>query len=119
WRELFVKYSGRILFGTDIMDWQTVEEATTRVWMIRFFLESDEEFYTPDSADELLTRYKEPYIGLKLPDSALKNIYSENFKRIFGESPKRLNVEKAENFLSATGEHFALEALKEVLKHKL
>jgi len=118
WRELFIKYSNRILFGTDIMDWQTVEEATTRVWMIRLFLESDEEFYTPDSADELLTRYKEPFMGLKLPDEALKNIYSENFKRIFGSSPKRLNVEKAENFLSNMGENFALKALRESLKHK-
>ncbi|MBS7611235.1 amidohydrolase family protein [Candidatus Bathyarchaeota archaeon] len=119
WREFFTNYSNRILFGTDIMDWQTIEEAATRVWMIRLFLESDEEFYTPDSADELLTRYKEPYIGLKLPDNALKNIYSENFQRIFGKTSRRLNVEKAENFLSEMKKHFALEVFSEALKRKL
>jgi hypothetical protein len=55
--------------------------------MIRRFLETSDEFHTYDEADELLTRYELPYIGLDLPDSSLRKIYSGNFRRMWGEKP--------------------------------
>ena len=41
-------------------------------------------------ADELLTRYTQPYIGLNLPQGSLEKIYSENFKRLWGEKPRKV-----------------------------
>jgi len=59
--------------------------------MLRRFLETDAEFYTPDYADVLLTRYPEPFIGLDLPKIALKKIYSGNFRRIWGAKPREVD----------------------------
>ncbi len=87
YREFFETYDDRILFGTDIGMSKTTPEHQARVHMIRRFLETSDEFHTPDEADELLTRYELPYIGLDLPDSSLKKIYSGNFKRMWGEKP--------------------------------
>jgi len=93
WRGFFVKYQDRIFFGTDIATWQTLSEAIARIWMIRNFLESDEEFYTPPAADYLLTRYNEPFVGLKLPEGVLHRIFAENFRRLWGKEPRKVNLE--------------------------
>jgi predicted TIM-barrel fold metal-dependent hydrolase len=112
WRKFFIKYQDRILFGTDIATWQTLPEALARIWIVRKFLESDEEFFTPDEADELLTRYKEPFIGLKLPREVLRKIYSENFKRIWGSEPRKVNFDSAIKFCEEKGEREIAEAIK-------
>jgi hypothetical protein len=57
----------------------------------REFFRTRAEFHSYDEADELLTRYELPFIGLDLPDSCLKKIYSGNFKRMWGEKPSLLN----------------------------
>ena len=88
YREFFRKHQTRILFGTDIGMSTTLQEHLTRIWLIRNFLESSEEFYTVPEADELLTRYKEPYVGLDLSSSCLEKIYSRNFKRLWGNKPQ-------------------------------
>lgn len=90
YREFFMTNDDRILFGTDIGMSKTLPEHSARVHMIRRFLETDDEFHTPYEADELLTKYELPYIGLDLPDSSLRKIYSGNFKRMWGESPTKL-----------------------------
>ena len=90
YREFFKRYDDRIIFGTDIGMSKTFSEHQARVWMIRRFLETPDEFYTPDEADDLLTRYELPYIGLDLPDSSLWKIYSGNFKRLWGTKPAGL-----------------------------
>ncbi len=90
YREFFKRYDDRIIFGTDIGMSKTFSEHQARVWMIRRFLETPDEFYTPDEADDLLTRYELPYIGLDLPDSSLWKIYSGNFKRLWGKKPAGL-----------------------------
>ena len=90
YREFFKKHDHRILFGTDMGMSTTLPQHLARIWLIRNFLESDEEFYTVPEADELLTRYEEPYIGLNLPKSCLEKIYSENFKRLWGEKPRKM-----------------------------
>jgi len=114
WRDFFIKFQDRIFFGTDIATWQTVQEALDRIWLIRNFLESDEEFFTPPTADVLLTRYKEPFIGLKLPERALRKIYSENFKRLWGDEPRQVNIEALRDALKREGEKEILAALKSV-----
>jgi len=114
WREFFIKFQDRIFFGTDIATWQTIQEALDRIWLIRNFLESDEEFFTPQTADMLLTRYKEPFIGLKLPEGALKKIYYENFKRLWGDEPRPLNMDLVIDTLQKKGENEIVAALKSI-----
>ncbi|MCW4012634.1 MAG: amidohydrolase family protein [Candidatus Bathyarchaeota archaeon] len=84
YRDFFRRYDDRILFGTDIGMSKTLPEHLARIWLIRNFLETDEEFYTVPEADELLTRYEQPYIGLNLPRSSLEKIYAANFRRLWG-----------------------------------
>jgi len=112
WRDFFIKFQDRIFFGTDIATWQTLQEALDRIWLIRNFLESDEEFFTPQTADMLLTRYKEPFIGLKLPESALRKIYCENFQRLWGDKPRPLNMNVVIEALQKKGEKEIITALK-------
>ena len=88
YRELFKKHDNRILFGTDIGMSQTLPEHQARIWLIRNWLETDEQFHTVPEADELLTRYKKPYIGLDLPRNSLEKIYHLNFKRLWGAKPR-------------------------------
>ena len=83
YREFFIKHDDRILFGTDIGMSKTLNEHLARIWLIRNFLETDEQFHTVPEADELLTRYEQPYNGLNLPDSSLEKIYAANFKRLW------------------------------------
>lgn len=90
YREFFKKHRDRILFGTDIGMSTNLPQHLARIWLIRNFLESDEEFFTVPEADELLTRYEKPYIGLDLPDSCLDKVYSGNFKRLWGQQPHRV-----------------------------
>lgn len=104
WRTFFIKYQDQIFFGTDIATWQTLQEALDRIWLIRNFLESDEEFYTPSTADKLLTRYEKPFIGLKLPKQALSKIYAQNFQKLFGKEPKKIDKELAAKTLREKGE---------------
>ena len=95
WRDFFISYDDRILFGTDIGMSTTLQQHKDRIWLIRNFLESDEEFNTPDTADDLITRYEDPYSGLNLPRTSLEKIYHKNFKRLWKQQPSDVNVEKA------------------------
>jgi len=112
WRRFFIKYQSRLLFGTDTGTWETVEESVEKIWLIRNFLESDEEFFTPPAADSLLTRYKEPFIGLKLPGDVLKKIYAQNFQRLWGKKPRKIAVDAAIRMLEDKGEKAVSQALR-------
>ena len=75
------------------------------------FLESDEEFYTPASADDLLTRYREPYVGLRLPRTSLEKIYATNFRRLWGKSPREIDIGAAISTCEREGNTVMAEAL--------
>jgi predicted TIM-barrel fold metal-dependent hydrolase len=112
WRRFFTRYADRILLGTDIGMSKTVEEHLARVWILRMFLETGEEFYTPNSADELLTRYKEPFIGLDLPKSTLERICEGNFHRLWGAKPREVDVKAAAVAAEKQGHVGVAKALK-------
>ena len=95
WRVFFRKYSDRILMGTDIGMSVTLMEHLTRIWLLRTFLETSDEFYTPKLADQYLTRYEEPFIGLDLSRSTLRKMYYKNFQRLWGKEPRELDLENA------------------------
>jgi len=95
WRAFFIKWQDRLLFGTDIMPGQTVEQALARIWLLRMFLETGEEFRTPECADDLLTRYETPFRGLELPSQVLQKIYAANFIRVFGRQARPIDTRLA------------------------
>jgi predicted TIM-barrel fold metal-dependent hydrolase len=117
WRTFFIKHQDRIFFGTDIATWQTIQETVDRIWLIRNFLESDEEFFTPSTADKLLTRYEKPFLGLKLPKEAIRKIYAGNFQRLWGKKPKKVNRELALKILRQKGEKAVADAIEETTKN--
>ena len=115
WRTFFVKHQDRIFFGTDIATWQTIQETVDRIWLIRNFLESDEEFYTPSTADKLLPKYEKPFVGLKLPKEAVRKILAGNFQRLWGKKPKKVNKELALKILRQKGEKVIADAMEEIV----
>ena len=96
-REFFIRYADRIIFGTDIMSWQTPAEAVVRAHTIRRWLETDEMFDVPADADPYLGSGEGgPLVGLALPADVLAKIYAGNFERLTGPSPRPLDIEAAE-----------------------
>lgn len=114
WCHFFTRHADRILLGTDIGMSKTVEEHLARIWMLRSFLETSEKFYTPNAADELLTRYEEPFIGLDLPTTALEKIYSGNFHRLWGVKPKDVDVGTATSAAKKQGYTGVAKTLKKM-----
>jgi predicted TIM-barrel fold metal-dependent hydrolase len=74
WREFFIKYQDRILFGTD-NDYGISKEL---IYVIRTMLETDNEIEFWD------TKLR----GWKLDRPALEKIYNGNFRRYAGPTPK-------------------------------
>lgn len=95
YRDFFIRHDTRILFGTDIGMSTTLPQHIARITMIRRFLETGDEFHTPDAADDLLTRYELPYVGLDLPRSSLERIYAGNFRRLWGDEPRKVDADLA------------------------
>ena len=112
WRTFFIEYGDRIFFGTDIGVSRSFQQHLDRIWLIRNFLESDEEFYTPSTADQLLTRYEEPFRGLSLPRHILERIYSANFRRLWGAEPKSVKVDLAVSICEEMGDRMTVNLLK-------
>ena len=101
-RELFLRYADRILYGTDIGAGRHVTGAK-RGWMVRHWLETDDEFDVPD--DPLMTPDDRPPLkGIALPADALEKVYAANFHRILGaESPRPLNEPAVDKLLREAG----------------
>ena len=90
WRDFFIRYQDRILYGTDINNGMTLEQAVNHANRIRRFLETEDPLRWGTYPGR-----REPLIGLKLPDHVTRKIYFENFERIVGEKPKPLDLEEA------------------------
>ncbi len=112
WRRFFTRHADKILLGTDIGMSKTVEQHLARIFMLRMFLETGDEFYTPDAADELLTRYELPLIGLNLPKTALTKIYSGNLRRLWGKQPRDVDVNATASAAEKKGHTGVAKALK-------
>jgi len=115
WKTFFTRHSDRILLGTDIGMSKTIPEHLARVWLLRCFLESEKEFYTPSEADELLTRYELPYVGLDLARASLEDIYSGNFRRLWGDKPREVNLSAAASSSEELGNVEVAKALRSLL----
>lgn len=93
-REFFLKYADRIVFGTDISSDMSMEQGLIRAGIVFRWLESDDTFGVPTEADSLLGPGEDGIIrGMCLPSDALAKIYRENFVRLAGGEPRRLDLE--------------------------
>jgi len=92
-RDFFIRYQDRILFGDDTAIEEDIpkEGIARKIFFIRNFLETDEEFLIPQGDKYFLPR-KDRIQGIKLPRSVLNKIYYENFLRIFGKTPRTLDI---------------------------
>jgi predicted TIM-barrel fold metal-dependent hydrolase len=91
-REFFIKYSDRIIFGTDISSNHTLDEAGIRSGIVTKWLETDDEYRIPPGADFVLGPPEDGIIrGLSLPAEVLERIYRSNFARLAGPKPKPLD----------------------------
>ncbi len=119
WRNFFIKYQDRILYGTDIYNWEqgdnTVEERYAHaVNLIRSFLEKKEPFSDKWTGG----KFEKPF---GLPNEVLDKIYSKNFIRLYGEKPraiaKNLIADECENLQKKFNlTKLETENLKEIIK---
>ena len=91
WRKFFIKYSDRILYGTDIYNWhledKTVEDKYSHaVNLVRCYLERKDSFYNKWRDKE----FENPF-GFE--DEILDKIYHDNFIRLYGNKPRELDRE--------------------------
>ncbi len=89
----FKKYQDRILYGTDMYNtFENVEKAESeiagpRVFQLRSFLEKKEDFMAPTLSDK-------PLHPFGFEGDILDKIYRKNSIRLYGETPRALDVEK-------------------------
>ncbi|MDI6829154.1 MAG: amidohydrolase family protein [Armatimonadota bacterium] len=95
-REFFIRYSDRILFGTDISDYETLEENRIRAGIVKRWLETNDLYRVPEGADFLLGPPEDGIMrGLELPANVLEKIYHLNFERLAGPKPRPLDCNLA------------------------
>lgn len=92
WREFFIEYSDRILFGTDSSDGKVVNPELNAD--VRSVLEHDRSDFVSFKYYGHLTDEGEIRIrGLELPEDVVSRICYGNFIDFLGEEPKPVNIE--------------------------
>lgn len=88
YREFYIRYQDRILFGTDAVitaaRYKTVDYLTRSFMVYRHMLELDE--YVIDIEGQKGETWQATLRGLHLPESVVRKIYRENFARFCEES---------------------------------
>lgn len=88
-RDFFMKYQDRIVFGTDLAP----KGLDSRLWVVRNFLEADEEFHVPTDEPLFWPDHRTMIRGIALPQEVLRKIYSDNFRRHVSPAPQPLDRE--------------------------
>jgi len=86
-RDFFIKYQDRIVFGTDFAP----RGLQSRIWVVRNFLETEEEFHVPTDERLFWPDHRTMIRGIALPGEVLSKIYAENFQRLTAPAPSRLD----------------------------
>lgn len=103
WREFFIRYQDRILYGTDtynqrFTEAEAEEDIAIRHTALRSFFEDAEVFY-PRQYQNQKAWYGDDVIPITpmrdLPREVLDKIYRRNFIRLFGEKPRDVDYESA------------------------
>jgi predicted TIM-barrel fold metal-dependent hydrolase len=92
WREFFLKYQDRIVFGTDNMNlYDPVEIKNARI--VNYF---EQEFI---KSDHIIPAWDKVVIGIGLPPEVQSKIFRTNFQRLAGDQPKKINLNTAMEYL--------------------
>ena len=91
WREFFTRYQDRILFGTDNGPTsqprdENHKRMAEKVWMMRMFLETAEDF------EGFCTATSRLVTGIGLDREVLEKIYHRNYLRYTSERPRPLDL---------------------------
>lgn len=93
WRKFFLKYQDRIVYGTDncnVYDQTEIENMTITNRLEQSFLKECGPVYAWDKQTQ----------GIDLPESVRKKIFGDNFRRLTGDAPRKLNRKAAAEYLS-------------------
>jgi predicted TIM-barrel fold metal-dependent hydrolase len=86
-RDFFLRYQDRIIFGTDFAPGGQL----SRIWVVRNFLETDEEFHVPTDEPLFWPDHRTMIRGIALPEKALRKVYAENYRRLVSSAPQPLD----------------------------
>lgn len=92
WRNFFLNYQDRIIFGTDNMNLHDPVEVANAQIINRFehaFIRTDQEIPAWDKTIK----------GIGLPQKVQRKIFRDNFKKLAGEKPKPINLAAAIGYL--------------------
>lgn len=92
WREFFLKYQDRIIFGTDNMNLQDPVEFKNAKIVNHF----EREFIRTDSD---IPAWDKVIKGIGLPEEVQNKIFKANFQSLAGEEPKKINLREAMEYL--------------------
>jgi hypothetical protein len=111
WRDFFVDYQDRLIFGTDNGwgdDASAAQKAIEGCWKIAFL----DAFFSTDN--EILAWNGEWVRGLALPDEALEKLYWRNFLSMqLGPSPKSVDLHFALKYIGSLYEHVRAQGMHE------
>jgi hypothetical protein len=91
WRDFFMKYNRRIIFGTDSTDESGVSCESSEKVDISGYAGMDIDFLIKDSE---LSIYDIKLHGLGLPESAREYIMAKNFTQYVGDTPRAMDIGK-------------------------
>ena len=94
-RQFFIKWAGRILFGTDVSDSNSLRLARAKSDTVRAFLEDDGPFASPyalalDQPEMKGSNGRSELQGMSLPMDALQKILRGNVETWLGKEPRAL-----------------------------
>jgi hypothetical protein len=95
-RAFFTRFSHRILLGSYCSPDRPPGPV---VGMIRRFLETQDSFDPPHGDPFMWPETRGPILGIGLDDRALANIYRNNWRRIVGRRPSRLDEPRVAAYL--------------------
>ena len=95
WRDFFIRYQDRIIFGTDSGSLGSSNPDNWTIGWIRRFLETYDEFEYKRVMKSKPVTYRFQIKGIALDRQLLGKIYSGNFQRLAGSKPRPLNFDKA------------------------
>lgn len=86
WRNFFIKFQDKIIFGTDILNIRKYEESKNHVKILKKFFETEEKDFPEWGL------FKGEIHGIGLDNDTLGKLYKKNFGKIAGTKPKPINI---------------------------
>ncbi|TAH73701.1 MAG: hypothetical protein EWM47_02825 [Anaerolineaceae bacterium] len=92
WRDFFLKYQDRIIFGTDNMNLYDPMDIDNALIVNRF----EHEFIRTDNQ---IPAWDKTIQGIGLPNEVQRKIFKTNFQKLAGDKPKPIRLDAAMDYL--------------------